>query len=50
MRQRFKILIRIRTHGRAYTKRNITVLPLWQPLAYIGIELQGFRIWTEVRL
>src|SRR5437868_14925207 len=38
--------------GPAYTKWDFTVLPLWQPLANIGIEigLQGFRIWTEVRI
>src|SRR5262245_54729713 len=38
--------------GPAYTKWNLKILPLWQPLAHIGIEigLQGFRIWTEVRV
>src|SRR5215471_13780978 len=36
--------------GPAYTKWNFTVLPFWQPLAHIGIEigLQGFRIWAKV--
>src|SRR5262245_65611363 len=38
--------------GPAYTKRNFTVLPLWQPLADIGLEigLQGFRIRTQERI